>query len=191
MLRISLRLMFRGLYRLCGCNCGKLIKVVDKKGRPRRFLKGHDKRGKPFLFANKGEDCYNWKGGRKISNNYYFLLLPDYFSSDTQGYVPEHIYFYQEYYQCCLLPGVVVHHIIPVSKGYCNNMPWNLMAMSSSEHIKLHRKFMKYIKKDMSDRFCRICNGKSGILGGYEHWYGNKEDGWLCNKCYKRINKMW
>ena len=129
MLRISLRHIFRGLYRRCGCNCGKLINIVDKRGRPREFLKNHDKIGKQFLFAKKGENHYNWKGGRKLSNNYYFLYIPEYYRSDSLGYVAEHIYFYEQYHKVCILPWIVVHHIIPVSKGYCNNMPWNLMIM--------------------------------------------------------------
>ncbi len=187
-MKISLRQIFRGLYRLCACNCGKLINIVDKRGRPRKFLKGHDKRGKPFLFAKKGKDHYNWKGGRKRSNNYYFLLLPNYYRSDSLGYIAEHIYFYEQCYQCCILPWGVVHHIIPVSKEYCNNMIYNLMGMMESKHLSLHKKGKPGKKKDMSDRFCKYCNGKTIIRSnGYENWLGNEIDGWICQRCYDRL----
>ena len=190
-MRISLRRLFRGLYRLCCCGCGKLINIVDKRGRPRRFLTGHGGKGKPFLFALKGENHYNWKGGRKKHGNYWMLLLPDYFSVQKNGYVYEHVYNYQEYYQCCILPWGVVHHIDPVRKGYCNNMVWNLIGMLRSKHITLHKKGSEGKKINMSGRFCKICKGKTRFISGYEHWYGNKENGWMCHKCYKRINKYY
>lgn len=182
------------------CECGKCNEILflrDKKSRIRRFKRGHDKKGRPFLFAKKGSEHYNWKGGRKKHEDYWMLLMPDYYRSDSLGYVPEHIYFYEQYHQCCLLPWAVIHHIIPVSKDYCNNMPWNLMCMLQSEHMTIHKKGKPGKEKDKSDRFCKFCGGKTISLkckaNGkyYEHWYGNKEDGWVCHKCYKRINKYY
>ena len=63
--------------------------------------------------------------------------------------------------------------------------------------MTIHKKGKPGKEKDKSGRFCRICGGKTISLKDsrtskyYEHWYGNNDIGWLCHKCYKRINKMW
>lgn len=118
--------------KLCECGCNQPTTMY--RGKPRRFVNFH--------YANKliGKQSSCWKGGRKYSNSYYFLFIPDYFGSNPDGYVLEHVYFYQEYYQCCMLPWAVVHHIIPISKDYCNNMIWNLMGMMRNKHTRLHQK---------------------------------------------------
>ena len=131
----------------CKCGCGKTIQKRDRRCRLREYKKGHDKKGKPFLFAVKGLNHYKWKGGRKKHENYIMILMPDYFSAQRNGYVHEHIYNFQEYHQCCLLPWGVVHHIIPVSEDYCNNMPWNLMGMMKTKHTSFH-KHLVYVTTD-------------------------------------------
>ena len=128
---ISIRDLFKGLYKLCECGCGELIPVLDKRGRPRRFKKGHQP---------KGINHHNWKGGRKRCGKYWFVLIPDYYSANERGYILEHRYFFEQYHKCCLLPWGEVHHIEPVTNDYCNNMIWNLQGMMKQKHITMHKK---------------------------------------------------
>lgn len=142
MLRLSIRQVFKGLYRLCQCNCGTLISVINTKGKFARYAYRHNFINillNPGNRGKRGLDSSNWKGGRTRDRNYWYLTMPDYFSSNNSCRVYEHDYFYQEYHQCCLLSWGIVHHIIPVTEDYCNNMPWNLMGMTRSAHQKLHR----------------------------------------------------
>lgn len=43
---------------------------------------------------------------------------------------------YERYHQCCLLPGIDVHHI---DGDHSNNDPKNLMAVTLQEHYDLHK----------------------------------------------------
>ncbi len=158
--------------KLCECGCGNHTKI--HRGKPRRFLDHH------YAKTMIGKRAIGWKGGRKKDRDgYYLLFIPEYFSCNSDGYVLEHVYFYQEYYQCSLLPWAVVHHIIPVSKDYCNNMIYNLMGMTRSQHISLHKKGVKKDRSHILNRICPICNNHS------EHWrtYNNRK---ICDKCYQK-----
>ena len=159
----------------CGDGCGKIIFRRNRKGRFRRYINNH--------YANTliGKIGSGWKGGRtKYKDGYWKIFLPEYYKSDSNGYIKEHIYFYEQYYQCCLLPWGVVHHIIPVSEDYCNNMIYNLMGMTRSEHISLHQKGKpKLYRKIDNNLICCICKNKS------KQWrrYNNNH---VCNKCYQK-----
>ena len=176
-----------GINYLIQCACGKcneLIPMINKKGKVARFKNGHN------AFLRLGDKNPNWLGGRKKDKNgYWFLLMPDYFSSNSGGYVLEHIYFYQEYYKCCLLPWGVVHHKEPVTKDYCNNMIWNLQGMTNSQHISYHHKGKVGKRKDHSKTICLLCGSnktkkQSGRNYGYDWFvYG---DGYICHKCYMK-----
>jgi hypothetical protein len=129
------------------------------------------------------ELCPSWKGGRKLDRNYWMLFMPEYRTVDKHGYVYEHVYFYQEYYQCSLLPWAVVHHIIPVSKDYCNNMIWNLMGMTRSQHFRLHETI------DMSDWRCSDCGSKKTRIrkeNGRPNWLKDGKGGHICHNCYSK-----
>lgn len=161
----------------CECGCGELMSRYNESGQLRRFKSGHN---------NKGLDSHFYKTGRfNMSNGYYMIRIPNYFSNDKFGRVFEHVYFFQEFHQCCLLPWGEIHHIIPVSKDYCNNMPWNLMGMMKSQHRKLTSKFKTYKKKDRSNTFCLDCGLTKTYIDkkGYEHWY-NINKGNLCKNCW-------
>lgn len=178
-MRSSINTLFRGLYRVCECGCGILIPIVNKMSKLARFKHGHHARG---------QNHPGWKGGRIKVDKYWFLWIPGYSSSDNDNYVREHVYFYEQYNKLCMLPWGVVHHKEPVTKDYCNNMPWNLQGMTESQHATLHMKGNQYSKKDMTNRICSLCNKKTLFDNtNREHWYGNKLSGWLCNRCYEKI----
>ncbi len=114
----------------------------------RDFIKGHANRLKDFSKYRKGMYCHSYRFGRyKHSHGYWILTnMYGYTNADKKGTIREHIYNFQEYYQCSLLPWGVVHHIIPITKDYCNNMIWNLMGMTRSQHMKLHKAIKKKTK---------------------------------------------
>lgn len=105
---------------------------MTEESKPIRQYKGKDSR------FQKGDKHPYWKGGRyKDVNGYWVLLKPDYFSSMKGGYVLEHIFVYQEFHKCCMLPWSVVHHIIPIKDGGTNDI-LNLQGMIKGQHDVLH-----------------------------------------------------
>lgn len=114
----------------CRCGyCNEIRFLRDKNNTLRYYMPYHH---------NKKENHHNWKGGRMIDKNgYVLLLMPDYPNCNSLGYIREHIYFYEQYYKCCMLPWGEVHHIEPVTKDYCNNMPWNIIGMTRKQHRRL------------------------------------------------------
>lgn len=166
----------------CGCGvCGEILSRTDNKYRIRNHIYGH------YQKQRIGELNPTWKGYRRKIGNYWHLFIPDYFSSDKQGYIDEHVYNYQEYYKCCLLPWTVVHHIDPVTKDYCNNMPWNLTTMMRGEHVSYHNKTTRvYIRKDWTGTVCSQCGSDKTYIpkNGNPHWLNDKKGGWWCLSCY-------
>jgi|SRR6478735_1522949 len=128
----------------------------------------------------KGINNYNWRGGRcKDKKGYWFIRMPEYFASYDNGYVLEHIYNFQEYHKCCMLPWGEVHHVEPVTEEYCNNMIWNLKGMTSSQHTGLHNKVE-------SGRHCSKCNSMNTLLHSKDKhplWYKDGLGGYFCSKC--------
>src|SRR3982751_1399970 len=119
---------------------------------------------------------YKFKRYFSISKGRWFIYEPDYFSSYKGGLVFEHVYFFQEYHKCCILPWGVVHH-----KNFDkeNNMIWNLEGMMNKNHSSLH------VTKDKSKRKCKKCNSNKTYVTkkGYHNWYGNKINGFICYDC--------
>ncbi len=159
--------------------------MINKRGEIAKFKNGHNS------YLRKGDKHPSWKYGRIVDKNgYWSLLMPDYFSSYDSGYVLEHIYNFQEYNKCCLLPWGVVHHIIPVTKDYCNNMPWNLEGMTNKQHTSYHHKYKTGKRKDYSGITCLLCGSdKTGKGTGRSynstHWCAY-QSGVICNKCYMK-----
>lgn len=176
----------------CSCGtCGQILFRRDKWNSIHYYKKAHHLIGKPKEPSMKGENHYNWKGGRKLHRGYAYLHMPEYYRSEKSGYVPEHVYFYEQYHKLCMLPWGHVHHIEPVRKDYCNNMIWNLQGMMSKHHIGNHKIGNKNNLKDMTNRFCLLCESKTTLMNkkkGYYYWYEYK-DGYLCNVCYNRNRK--
>lgn len=170
----------------CADGCGQILFRYDKFFTIRKYIKNH---------IPKGNNNPFWKGGRIKTNNYYYLTMPDYFSSNKQGRVLEHVYFYQEKNKLCMLDWGDVHHIIPVTKDYCNNMPWNLQGMMKSEHSRLESTGRKYELVDMNGRRCsdpeclnpnkiHMRRFKDGRLR--PNWKTDGKGNIICPTCYMR-----
>ena len=150
----------------CECGCQRTLPKYDKtqKGYIRRFINGHNGRGK---------NHWNYKGRTYTSNGYIKLLIPDYYSA-VRGYVLEHRYVYEQYYNCCILPWIIIHH---KNKIRDDNRIENLQPMTQSEHVIYH------LTIDMSDRFCLLCPAETTSKW---HHYGG---GFICKRCYERVVK--
>lgn len=179
---LNIRELFSGLYKFCECPCGTLIPIFNTLNKPARFKNGHN------TSLRKGDKNPMWKGGRRKNGNYWRLYIPDYFSADMNGNVYEHVYFYQEYNKCCICKWAEIHHIIPVTEGYCNNMPWNLQAVTKAEHRKITH------IKDMRGYFCSDCGSKKTWIkkdNGRPHWFNDDKGGHWCLRCsQKRYRKQ-
>lgn len=124
---------------LCACNCGETLEERDTKGRLRSFIWGHQNRGRSISLPSiRGENHYNWKGGRTVNDAGYILIrMPAHHRANKYGYVREHIVVYENYHKCCILPWIDVHHL---DKDKKNNKPENLILITKSEHNKAHAK---------------------------------------------------
>jgi hypothetical protein len=169
----------------CADKCGQLIEEFDEYGRPRRFVKGHNTSLRVGTanpnYGKRGVETSKYKTGRTKSGDGRYWVLSGkygYHGADKHGRIYEHIFIFQEYYKCCMLPWGQVHHI---NKDGLDNRIFNLKGVSASEHTKIHNP-----KKDRENTFCVVCGGKTTIdKRGYPRWH-KYQDGYRCDVCYKR-----
>jgi HNH endonuclease len=133
-------------HNIIDCACGCKTKIYDRgpNGQLRRFVKGHQNRGREFL-STRGEKHCNWKGGRSKRYGYWLVLKPEHPRKDGSGYVFEHIVIYETHHKCCILPWIVVHH---KNRKRWDNRPQNLVLVTKSEHQNIH---------NPREDYCQIC----------------------------------
>jgi hypothetical protein len=165
----------------CWCGCNKDISIRTSAGILRKYILGHHLCGKPAI---------NYKGETN-SGPYKVLYRPNHPFKDKRGYVLKHRLIYEHYLKIIFdediyIPkNIEIHHIIPVDKGGTNALI-NLTCMTRSEHRRHHN------LEDMSDRFCSICGSDKTRMIKLDDlirpkWFGNKEKGFKCAKCYGAI----
>ena len=89
------------------------------------------KRGKRM-----GPENPAWKGGRKISLGYVFILQPYHPFANPDGYIQEHRLVVEKVIKRFLKPGEIVHHI---NGDLTDNRPENLMGFKKSGvHSRFH-----------------------------------------------------
>lgn len=132
------------------------------------------------LIADNKNNNLKVCGKRKVGK-YWKLFIPEYFSADKQGCVYEHVYLYQEYHGCCMLPWGDVHH---KDGNKSNNIIENLQGMTHQQHARFHMIGKQHRKTDMSNRFCLLCGSKTTYTDkkGCQRWLKYK-DGFICNSC--------
>lgn len=168
----------------CTCGCGQLRFLYSKKGKLRRFINHHHKRGKFHHNYKNGvmTDKKGYKYTRDWNHPYH----------GTLGYVATHRLIYEHYLKILFDEDVYIpkqyeiHHIKPISKTQCDNSLINLELLTHHEHRIRHK------MKDMSGRICFKCGSdKTGIKPGIKrpNWYGNEVSGWICSKCYLKEYK--
>lgn len=157
----------------CACGCGELISSINTRNKPAKYKQWHNSK----ITSTKGSNHQSWKGG-KITNKQGYIMIhkPDHHFANISGYVMEHRLIYEEYYNCCLLSWIDIHHINHNRK---DNRIENLITITRNDHMRLH------IKKDMSNRFCLICNSKETT--NFWHRHPITKDEWYCYKCYRKL----
>lgn len=158
----------------CGCGCQKTRSKYNRRKQLAKFITGHGLRIPRF-----GEDNHRYKGGRIITSDggYVKIKKPEHRSANKYGYVYEHRIVYEEYYNCCLLDWISIHH---KDGNRQNNKIENLQPVTKAQHREQH-------KKDMSKRICLICNVNISLdSNGKNSWF-KYLDGFICRRCHLRI----
>ena len=125
----------------CDCGCGELIRYWSRhrKGEVNRFKIGHQ---------IKGSSNPRWNNGIYIERGGYICIRkPTHPHATKRGYVLQHRLVYEEFYKCCVLPWIHVHHI---NENKIDNRIENLILMSESDH---HTHHTKNIKRNSLGRF--------------------------------------
>lgn len=120
----------------CKCGCGKFRTAIDKKGRPREYIQGHQpnahrfQKGNKLAAANSLEKHHRWKGGRYVRKDGYVRVTLG--NSVTNL---EHIVVFEKAHGCCMLPWSSVHH---KNGTKTDNRVENLEGMMKREHRRMH-----------------------------------------------------
>lgn len=145
----------------CECGfCGLKINRYNKWGYENKFINGHN---------SKGKNHPHFKG-RVKEGEYWKIYKPEHPKASKQGYVKEHRLVYEEYYNCCLLDWVDVHH---KNGKRDDNRIENLEAYSKIKHATLHA------TKYDGPRQCMLCPRKSTKCYIFE-------SGFICHQCYMK-----
>jgi len=120
------------------------------KGNTYGFKKGHIpwNKGKEYLQIS-GKNNPNWKGGKKKSRDYWYILKPNHPRANKQGYVKRANLVMEKMIGRFLEIDEVVHHKgikypIDSIKNKQDDRPKNLQLFNNhSEHLKFHRELRK------------------------------------------------
>lgn len=171
--------------------CKTEIPLKNRHGDPQKYCKGHENKLKnPTWIDNRREKHPNWKGGEKYHQGYKLILRSNYPRTQNNGYVLEHVLVYEEYYRCCLLPQIKIHH---KDGNRSNNDPLNLEPMPQSKHAKVHH-FLEGRRVIEGSRKCVDCGSDKTKMKKYKdyevaEWYvvDRKNNLFRCKKCYMRV----
>ena len=120
---------------ICNCGCGLPTTPAPRtstihnwyRGWPRLYRQGHT--------PKRGAAHKNWKGGRYLDGRGYWRVFARGHPKANHGYAKEHILIYEREIGS-IPPGSSVHHI---NGCKTDNRPENLVAVTESEHRKLHK----------------------------------------------------
>ena len=113
---------------------------IYKKARYIGLYKTKEMEFKNRSIANSGENSYRWKGGKRITNKGYVLILRKEHPRAVinSGYVFEHDIIMEEHIGRYLRKGEVVHHKNGIKS---DNRIENLLLMTASAHSAYHNTY--------------------------------------------------
>ena len=119
----------------CLCDCKTQISIRNKQGYLQKYKHGHNWRNKKRE-SRTGENAAHWKGGLSYDHGYTMEYSPNHPRKVNKRYIRQHRFIYEEYYNCCLLRYVDIHHI---DGNKQNNDIINLRPIYAKDHIKIHK----------------------------------------------------
>ena len=134
----------------CACGCGTTFEERDSRGRPRKYVHGHNNQGIKFPDRKPGhtehqreilrerftgENNPKWKGGRQSHGlGYVHILKPEHPNADNRGRILEHRLVMEKHLGRHLTADEVVHHI---NKNPSDNRVRNLKLFpNNGAHLK-------------------------------------------------------
>ena len=167
----------------CECRCGELLTYRNKQGYKRRFIKGHENRGR------SGDRANNWRGGRHPDTfGYIMIYKPEHPFADNHGCVREHRLIMEKHLGRYLTKQEEIHHIDGNKK---NNEISNLLLTDRSNHARIEFTGNKY--RLISNRDKRTCyfdetHKTYTRNNGFMEWYKYR-DNFMCSSCYHKERK--
>lgn len=146
--------------KLCECGCGlpaPIAKDTDRRcgairGQPRRFIQGHQMRGKKRFFSDLSKSRMSsgqlrrfenpaqhprWKGGEVFQKGYYWLMRPEHPRANRHGYIKRCFAVVEDFFGWIPPSMWEPHHI---NGNKTDDRLINLAFMTHADHSRLHGK---------------------------------------------------
>lgn len=120
----------------CACGCDEEIPLMNKWRSRRKYINGHQQRGRLNVnYGKSGKLNPNWKGGSFVKEGYIMTTCIGHPRAKDGRYVYEHDLVMEKYLDRYLMTDEIVHH---KDGNKSNNDLENLELMSRGKHSKHH-----------------------------------------------------
>jgi hypothetical protein len=157
-----------GIYINC-LQCDKKIYVIPAKIKEKKFCSRKCKH--EYQKTLIGGKNHRWKGGRIVRGGYVFISKSNYYRSDKDGYVAEHIYKIEKKINRQLGQKEEIHHI---DGNPLNNKLNNLLVCAHKEHRRLHSGWIK--KNNKWFKKCTFCKQSKEVNKENFYVYNRKKE---------------